>query len=103
MDHCVPQRLRSAFTGHDVQTAQYAGWERLKNGALLAAAAEAGFDALITADQNLSKQQSLAWLPIAVVVMVSVSNDIDALSGLVPRVLEALRELRPRSLVELRL
>ena len=75
-------------------------WDRLRNGELLGAAGAAGFDALITVDQNLRHQQNLGTLPIAVVIIRSVSNDIDALMALVPSVLGALASLRPRELIE---
>jgi hypothetical protein len=35
------------------------GWDRLTNGELLAAAESAGFDAMITADRNIRRQQNL--------------------------------------------
>ena len=40
-------------------------WSGLKNGALLVAAEEAGFDLFITADQELSYQQNLTGRRIA--------------------------------------
>ncbi len=75
-------------------------WDRLRNGMLLNAAAQAGLDAMITVDQNLKHQQNLATLPIAVLVIRSVSNDIDELTKLVPLALEALTLLPPCQLVE---
>jgi hypothetical protein len=45
------------------------GLSGLKNGALLDAAENAGFDLFITADQELSYQQNLARRVIAVVVL----------------------------------
>ncbi len=101
LDHCVPQRLRSLFIGHEVTTAADAGWELLRNGALLGAAGAAGFYALVTVDRNLKHQQNLATLPVAVVVMLATSNDIDELIKVIPAVLEALEELQPRTLVEI--
>jgi hypothetical protein len=57
LDNCVPHALRQLPVGHDVVTARYAGLDRLENGALLAAAAGAGFDAMITVDRNIQHQQ----------------------------------------------
>ncbi len=96
LDHCVPHRLREMLPGHETSTASAHGWDRLRNGSLLAAAAAAGFDAVITVDQNLKHQQNPATLPIAVVVIVSRSNDIDALRRAMPAV--ALASLKPRVL-----
>jgi hypothetical protein len=55
--------------GHTVVTAWYQGWSGLKNGALLDAAEQAGFDLFITADQELSYQQNLTGRKMALVVL----------------------------------
>jgi hypothetical protein len=100
LDHCVPARFAAELSGHEVHAAVALGFELLRNGALLRAGAEAGFDALITVDQNLRYQQNLATLPLAVVVVCAVSNDINELRRLTPQVLAAISVLRPRTLVE---
>ena len=48
--------------------------------------------------QNLEYQQNLATLPVAVVVMVSGSNRLEALEPLVPSVLDLLKSLQPKTL-----
>ena len=100
LDHCVPRRLGPLFVGHQVVTAAEMEWDRLRNGVLLSTAANAGIDAMVTVDQNLKHQQNLATLPIAVLVIRSVSNDIDELIKLVPLALEMLTQMPPRQLVE---
>jgi len=45
--------LRRAFEDASVETAYERGWASLQNGALLAAADEAGFDVFVTTDKNL--------------------------------------------------
>jgi hypothetical protein len=55
--------------GHTVVTTWYQGWSGLKNGALLDAAEQAGFDLFITADQELSYQQNLTGRKMALVVL----------------------------------
>jgi uridylate kinase len=45
------------------------GWGKLSNGDLLAHAETAGFDVLITADQSIRYQQTLAHRRIALVVL----------------------------------
>jgi hypothetical protein len=45
------------------------GWSALSNRLLLTSAEVAGFDMLITVDQNLSYQQNLAARRIAIVVL----------------------------------
>jgi predicted nuclease of predicted toxin-antitoxin system len=93
LDECLPQRLGRELTGHEVRTVQQVGWAGVSNGELLRRAA-ADFDVFVTVDRNLTFQQSLSNLEVAVVVLVAVSNDIDALRPLMPRVMQALVTLR---------
>jgi hypothetical protein len=70
LDESTPQKLRLLIDSrHTVVTTWFQGWSGLKNGALLAAAEEAGFDLLITADQELSYQQNLTSRRIALLVL----------------------------------
>ena len=52
-DNGTPIPLRHALKGHTVVEAIEHGWERTSNGALIAAAENAGFDVLPTTDKNL--------------------------------------------------
>lgn len=45
------------------------GWDRLKNGDLLRAAEDEGYEVLIITDKNLRYQQNLAERSIAIVVL----------------------------------
>jgi hypothetical protein len=49
-------------------------------------------------DQNLEFQQNLASLPIAVLVVMAVSNRMEHVSPLVPEILRELNHIPPRSL-----
>jgi predicted nuclease of predicted toxin-antitoxin system len=69
LDENVPRPLRRTLTGHDVRTAAEMGWARFSNGQLLDEAEKAGFDALITSDQNFAHQQNLAGRNIAVIIL----------------------------------
>lgn len=100
LDESMPRRFRRALPAHTVKTAVEMGWSGVKNGALLALAA-AEFEAFITVDRNLPYQQNVAVLPIAVVVLVAHSNELQALLPLVPRLEEVLVMLQPRSLVQI--
>src|SRR5712692_4899201 len=68
-DECVDERLRLLFPGHDCQTARFASLAGLKNGRLLEAAEAAGFDVLITVDQNIPDQQNLAGRRISLIIL----------------------------------
>ena len=52
-----------------VTKAKGRGWARLTNGDLLSAAESAGFDVLLTADNNMRYQQNLAGRRIALLVL----------------------------------
>jgi predicted nuclease of predicted toxin-antitoxin system len=69
LDENLPHQLRTNLPGHDVSTAQYLGWNGMKNGELLSQAESAGFECVVTSDQNLSYQQNLAGRSIAVVTL----------------------------------
>ena len=72
-DQGTPVPLRRYLTEHEVATAAEMDWSQLTNGELLAAATEAGFEVLVTTDQNLRYQQNLKSRKIAVVVLMSAS------------------------------
>jgi hypothetical protein len=65
----VPRRLRGLLLDDEVSTAQEEGWATLENGELLRAAEQAGFDVMITADQNIAYQQNLSLRNIAIIVL----------------------------------
>ena len=68
-DQNVPDALRRFLSDHSVEVSAELGWGRLKNGLLLAAAEESGFDLVVTADQNIRYQQNLKGRKIALVVL----------------------------------
>jgi hypothetical protein len=69
LDENIPRGLRRILQGHDVRTASEMGWAGIANGQLLDEAEKAGFDALVTCDQNFAFQQNFAGRNIAVVVL----------------------------------
>jgi len=93
--------LRHHFAGHECQTCRYAGLSGLANGALLAAADQAGFEVLITVDQNMPYQQSLRGRAISLVVLRALTTNLDDLVTLLPDVLNALEVLRPGETVHI--
>jgi hypothetical protein len=68
LDQNVPVSLGQLLT-EPAATAHEMGWGRLSNGDLLAQAESAGFQVLITADQNIRYQQNLAERKIALIVL----------------------------------
>ena len=99
LDECLDRRLARDIVGHEVSTVQQMGWAGIQNGELLRRAAAAAFDAFVTGDRNLSFQQNLAELPLAVVVLKAPSNRLADLRPLVPKLLAALADLHRNSVV----
>lgn len=98
LDESVPVKLRRSLANHDVRTVGEMGWSGVKNGRLLTLGADR-FDAFITVDKNLRYQQNLSALPIAVEVLDSLSNELQALAALLPALHQALSTLKPRTYV----
>jgi len=89
LDECVDWRLLRDLTGHDVKTARQMGWTEVKNGKLLRLAAD-HFDVFVTVDRNLSFQNKVIDLPLAVIVLVAPTNRLVDLRALLPRLLPAI-------------
>jgi hypothetical protein len=68
-DQGTPVPLRQFLAGHTIRTAAEQQWTTLENGQLLDEAEAAGFDLLLTTDQNIRYQQNLAGRRIAFVVL----------------------------------
>ena len=68
-DQGTPVPLRRWMGVHEVGTAWQHGWAQLSNGDLLTAAEAAGYDLLVTTDQNLRYQQDLSSRRIAILVL----------------------------------
>ena len=98
LDECVPARLRKALSAHQVSTVVQEGWSGTKNGTLLALAARK-FDVFITVDKNLPYQQNTSILPVTVVVLDAISNELHCLLPLVGALEIALTRHRPGSYV----
>lgn len=101
IDECAPRRLRTHFPGHDVRTVPEMGWSGKKDGELLALMAGAGFEVLVTVDQNIRHQQNLAASGIAVIVLVAPTNRLADLVPLAPSALAALATIQPGDVVEI--
>jgi hypothetical protein len=86
LDECVDWRLSRDIVGHEVKTARQMGWTAIKNGELLTLASEQ-FDGFVTVDRNLSFQQNLNGLSIAVFVLETKTNRLADLKRLVPPLL----------------
>jgi predicted nuclease of predicted toxin-antitoxin system len=102
LDECVPRKLKFFFTdaGHECETVTDAGFSGKENGELLALA-DKKFDVLITVDKNIRHQQSIPTRKMALVVIRSVSNDLDDIRPHIGDAVAALRSIRPGEVVEI--
>lgn len=65
-----------------------------KNGELLVLASD-HFDVFVTTDQNLSFQQTVRDIPLAIIVLRAKTNRLADLKQLVPGLLAVLKSVRP--------
>ncbi len=97
-DQGAPFPISSYLTGHTVGISADLGWDRLRNGELLTAAEQAGYELLLTTDKNLRYQQNLTDRKISIVVITHAQWP--ALQKHVQRVVEAVNAATPGSYVE---
>jgi len=69
LDENLPHKLRLHLPEHEVVTVAFAGFDGLKNGKLMKAAEDAGFEVFVTADRALPYQQNMTGRRIAVVAL----------------------------------
>lgn len=101
LDECAPKRLRNDFPDHEIRTLDEVGLKGLKNGQLLSAAVNQGFEALITVDRKMPFQQNLAHLNLALIILVAAPCRYEQLKLLVPKALEALKIIKPGEIVSI--
>ena len=95
LDECLPVDFRHCFADHEAHTAEWAGLKGKQNGELIRAAQASGYDALVTVDQGLPRQQSVAKLDLSVVVIRSRTNQLEDLLPLVSEILQVLATIQP--------
>jgi hypothetical protein len=96
LDENLDRRLRRNLQGHDVFTASYMGWDGLKNGSLLRAAEDDGFEVFLTGDQTLIHEQNLSGLRLAIIVLSTVEWRI--IKDHIARIVEAIASAMPGSI-----
>jgi len=95
VDQCLPRHLAAELTGHEATTVRAQRWLGLRNGVLLRAAVDAGFDVFITNDSSIEFQQNVRRIGIAVIALVGFRNRIQDLRPCVPQILEELATIQP--------
>jgi len=98
LDECVTRYLKGDFVGHEVLTAEEAGFKGLKNGQLLQAAS-GQYEILVTVDQNLQYQLNLKNFDIAIIVLKAKRSTYPMLKPLMPQALETLEKIKPGEII----
>ncbi len=98
LDENLPHDRRHFLPGHQVFTVAYMKWAGVRNGDLLARAASAEFDVMISLDAGIEYQQHIVSLPVAVILIKARSNTLSDLRGCIPELLNALVAIKPKSL-----
>lgn len=99
LDENLDWRLERFLPGHEIKSVPRLGWAGLKNGKLLARAAQEKFDVLLTMDGSMASQQNLAKIKLAIVALRAPSNRLADTNPLMPEVLALLPALKPGKVV----
>ncbi len=94
LDEMLPRKLGRELAGHDVSTVPREGWAGLTNGALLDAI-DSLFHVFITMDKGMRHQQRMTGRAFGIIELRALSNAIDDLAPLAPRIIEAIDIVRP--------
>ena len=97
-DECVPWPINKLLAGHLCSSVQAEGWSGIRNSDLLKRA-EADFDLLITADQNILYQQNLSDSKISILELST--NDLRRLLASSALIQKTVKEIRLGEFVRL--
>ena len=93
LDECVTKKLKPLLSAFNVKTVAEMGFSGLKNGKLLAATQEAGFDILLTIDKNMDYQQNISKFRLSIIVFDVKNSNIKYLQPLVPKFIQLIEEI----------
>ncbi|MDQ3373674.1 MAG: hypothetical protein M3521_07285 [Acidobacteriota bacterium] len=93
LDENLPLKLKESFgTAHEVLTVRETNWLGKRNGELLGLVTLEGFEAFVTMDKNLPKQQNLNKFAITIFVLIGINNKLETLQALVPLILKEIEK-----------
>ena len=95
LDENMPFTLARELIGHECSHVIRLGWSGTKNGALLTRAEQAGFDALLTLDDDMESEQNMEGRKIAVLVLKPAGQGKAPMKAMGSQVLLALTTLKP--------
>jgi hypothetical protein len=100
LDERIPKKLKQSFVGYDCRTLPESGFAGKNNDELLTSAERAGFDVLITTDRGLENEQNLKDRRIAVLILLTKSNDLGDLLPLISKSLHSLPFIKPGQILK---
>ena len=95
LDENFPLPLLRDFVGHECEHVLSLGWAGTLNGALLARAEDAGFDVLITFDDDIPKDHKIEERGLAVYVVQPEGQGVSNTRALIGEILVALETCQP--------
>jgi len=98
LDECVPWPMHKLLASHSCTSVQAEGWSGIRNSELLKKA-EADFDLLITADQNVLYQQNLSASAISILELST--NDLRRIMAASASIQMAVEEIPPGQFVRI--
>lgn len=93
-DENTPFSLARELVGHECAHVIRLGWRGIKNGVLLNRAEQAGYDILITLDDDMMPEQNMVNRKIAVVAVRPAEQGKSAINAMAGRVLLALTTIQ---------
>lgn len=93
LDEGVPEGLEPYLAGREVSTVKRKGWNSIKNGKLLALIEKSGFEALITNDKRMEREQQLKRRPFATLVLSA--NHRPTMEPNVDKIAQAVDDCKP--------
>src|SRR5580658_10045507 len=93
-DENMPFTLARELIGHECSHVIRLGWSGTKNGALLTRAEKAGFEALLTLDDDMEPEQDMSGRKIAVLVVKPAEQGKAPMKAMAGRGLLALATLK---------
>ena len=100
LDVMLPHALRGWLPEHEVFTAVYLKLNELPDGQLLQEAGDASFDVVITADQNLVKQQNLNNLSLSIILLRLPRLSVAHVEAVLPEIQKVLDQKMQRRVYE---
>jgi hypothetical protein len=97
LDEGVPEGLEQYLAGHEVSTVKREGWNSIKNGTLLDLIEKSGFEAFITNDKRMEREQQLKGRLFATLVLST--NHWPTMEPNVDRIAQAVDDCKPGSVI----